>query len=117
MKISATDLAKFMLMHMNNGKFGKGKRIIKKVSEKEMRKVQNGKAYGLALAHYKDIIKDVELIGMTGGSRGIHSVMFFHPKEKYGFIVLCNGCTSDSLNGIQMNSEIVNELYNHFISQ
>lgn len=117
MKISATDLAKFMLMHMNNGKLGKGKRIIKKDSEKEMRKVQNGEAYGLALAHYKGIIKDVELIGMTGGSRGIHSVMFFHPKEKYGFIVICNGCTSNSLNGIQMNGEIVNEMYHSFISQ
>ena len=116
MKITISDLAKFMLMHMNNGKFGKN-RIIGQSSEVEMRKVQNGRAYGLALAHYNNIIKDVELVGMTGGSRGIHSAMFFHPKEKYGFVVICNGCKSNSLNGIQMNGEVVNAMFNSFIAQ
>lgn len=114
MKISVTDLAKFMLMHMNNGLYN-GARLISDESEKEMRKVQNGKSYGLALAHYNNILQGKELIGMTGGSRGIHSVMFFHPEEKYGFIVVCYGCTSTSTNGIQMNREIVREMYNHFI--
>lgn len=114
MKISATDLAKFMMMHMNDGQYD-GISIISEDSEREMRKVQNGKTYGLALAHYGNIIKGKELIGMTGGSRGIHSVMFFHPKEKYGFIVICYGCTSPSTNGIQMNRKIVQAMYDYYV--
>ena len=116
MKISATDLAKFMLMHMNDGKIKRCKRIISKRSECEMREIQKGNiSYGLAQAHYLNIIKGVELIGMTGGSRGIHSVMFYHPQKKYGFVVICNGCTSKSVNGIEMNKKIVQLMYDHFI--
>ena len=119
MKISATDLAKFMLVHMNYGKYENGPRIISEESERKMREYVplGGHKYGMALAYYKNIIKGVELIGMTGGSRGIHSVMFFHPNKKYGFVVICNGCTSKSTNGIQMNHKIVQEMYDCFISK
>ena len=119
MKISATDLARFMLMHMNYGQYGDGVRIISEDSERKMREyVPYGKhKYGMALAHYTNIIKGVKLIGMTGGSRGIHSVMFFHPEKKYGFVVICNGCTSKSTNGIQMNREIVRAMYDCFINK
>lgn len=115
MKISAIDLAKFMMMHMNDGMYN-GKRIITKDSEVEMRNIPRyNNNYGLALARYSNIINNVELIGMTGGSRGMHSAMFFNPQEKYGFVVICNGCTSQSANGIQMNRKIVREMYNMFI--
>lgn len=116
MKISALDLAKFMLVHMNLGEYG-GVRIISAESEKEMRRSQNGKSYGLALAHYNNIISGVELLGMTGGSKGFHTAMFFHPTEKYGFIVVCNGCSSKAVNGIEMNREVVREMYNYLIKE
>lgn len=116
MKISALDLAKFMLVHMNQGEYG-GVRIISAESEKEMRRSQNGKSYGLALAHYNNIISGVELLGMTGGSKGFHTAMFFHPTEKYGFIVVCNGCSSKAVNGIEMNREVVREMYNYLIKE
>lgn len=116
MKISATDLATFMLVHMNEGKYKDGKRILSKHSEHEMRKVQKGnKGYGLGLSHYDNIIPHEDLIGNTGGARGSHTAMFFHPKRKYGFVVICNGCTSKSANGIEMNKKIVREMYNCFI--
>ena len=119
MKISATDLARFMLMHMNYGQYGDGARIISEDSERKMREyIPYGlHKYGMALAHYTNIIWGVELVGMTGGSRGIHSVMFFHPEKKYGFVVICNGCTSKSMNGIQMNREIVRAMYDCFINK
>ena len=114
MTMSASDLAKFMLAHMNYGEYN-GVRIISAESEKEMRRVQNGDTYGLALAHYMNIINGVELLGMTGGSKGFHTAMFFHPSKKYGFIVICNGCNSKAYNGIQMNREVIREMYNCFI--
>lgn len=119
MKISAPDLAKFMLVHMNYGKYENYPRIISEESERKMREYfpLGEHKYGMALAHYTNIIRGVELIGMTGGSRGIHSVMFFHPEKKYGFVVICNGCTSKSTNGIQMNRKIVNEMYDCYINK
>lgn len=117
MIISSTDLAKFMMMHMNDGRGENGEQIISGESEKEMRKTADGnKSYGLALSHY-DFIKGIDLVGMTGGSRGMHTVMFFNPKEKYGFVVFCNGCNSTYANDGGFNKLIVKELYKSFISR
>lgn len=119
MKISAEDLARYMMMHMNDGKYN-SKRIIKKRSERMMREIQTPeKHYALSLRHYNNdgytVIKDVELIGQTGGSHGIHSSMIFNPKEKYGFIVICNGCTSKYPDGADLSNKIINVCYQHFI--
>ena len=116
MIISSYDLAKFMLMHMNDGQYKKGKRIISSESEKEMREVpDNNRNYGLALAHYNYIIDGVDLIGMTGGARGMHTAMYFNPEEKYGFVVFCNGCNSTSAGDGGLNKLVVKELYKSFI--
>ena len=118
MIISSYDLAKFMLMHMNDGQYKKGKRIISRESEREMREVPAGnRNYGLALAHYNYIIDGVDLIGMIGGARGMHTAMYFNPKEKYGFVVFCNGCNSTSAADGGLNKLVVIELYKTFISR
>lgn len=51
---------------------------------------------------------------MTGGFQGVHSVLYFNPEEKFGFVVLCNGNT-ENITTSKMNNEIVRVLYNHFI--
>lgn len=109
MKLTVPDLAKYMLMHMNYGKY-KGKRILTKESEKELWKVSSNK-YGLGFMHSNFNIKNVDLIGHQGGAYGIHSTMFFNPEEKYGFIVICNGCNS----GHTLDTQILRELYHYFI--
>lgn len=114
-KISAIDLAKYMIMHMNDGKYD-GKRILSRKSELEMRKPQMGNpVYGLAFSHYKGRVKGVELDGMVGYAHGVHSSMLFNPKEKYGFIVICNGCTSGGPDGQKLNTEIIQKLYKYII--
>ena len=118
MKISVVDLARYMIMHMNYGKFN-GKRIISKKSEKEMRKAQ-GKdesptayfsQYGLSFSRWPRIVDGESFVGITGGAHGVHSAMYFNPEKKYGFVVICNGCTSD----IKMKDSVVKVLYNHFV--
>jgi CubicO group peptidase (beta-lactamase class C family) len=117
MIISSYDLAKFMLMHMNDGQYKKGKRIISSESEKEMRIApKDNKNYGLALAHY-NFLNGVDLIGMTGGARGMHTAMYFNPDEKYGFVVFCNGCNSSSAADGGLNIHVVKELFSTFISR
>lgn len=116
MKISAIDLAKYMMMHMNYGTY-KGVKILSKESELEMWKQigTHKDRFGLAFSRYGGMVDDYEPIGMTGGSHGIHSGMFFNPEKKYGFVILCNGCTSKSGVGYDMSRELVRVLYKHLI--
>lgn len=114
-KITAVDLAKYMMMHMNNGKY-RGKRIISKKSEMEMRKTQMGNYnYGLAFSRYAGRTDEGDLEGMVGCGWGIHSSMLFNSAKKYGFVVICNGCTSKAKDGQNMNTEIIQKLYKYLV--
>ncbi len=95
MKISATDLAKYMIMHMHSGK-ANGTRIISKKSSKTMQtKVANVENYGLALGtNREDIIPGEKMTGHTGSSYGLYSTMFFNQKEDFGFVVIVNGSST-----------------------
>jgi CubicO group peptidase (beta-lactamase class C family) len=108
MKLSARDLAKYMRVHMNYGKY-RGARILTRESEELLWKTVSN-VYGLGFWH-SNLIRGVDLIGHDGDAFGIHSAMFFNPKEKYGFIVICNGCNS----GQVLWKQIVTELYKSFI--
>lgn len=116
MRMTVLDLAKWTMVHMNYGEYD-GKRIISKNSELEMWKPQGtDRNYGFAFSRYPKVVKGVNLRGMTGGSHGIHSLMFFEPEKKFGFVVICNGCICGG-NGGKMNYEIVRLLYKHFIKE
>ncbi len=92
MKISATDLAKYMTMHMNYGKY-KGEKIISKKSAKTMQTPLSDKeGYGLAIMTTDKLIPGKTMKGHTGSAYGLYSAMFFHPKEKFGIVVITNGC-------------------------
>lgn len=111
MRITIESLAKYAIAHMNYGRFH-FKRILKKQSELEMWKPQgDGTNYGFAFSTYTTIVPGVNLIGMTGGSHGFHTAMFFDPQKRTGFVVMCNGCNSKWGNGGDMNYAIVKELY------
>ncbi len=116
MKISATDLAKYMSMHMNMGKY-KGKRIMSKKSAKLMQtKVAEEEGYALALTNLNDLIPGKMMVGHTGSAYGLYSAMFFHPKEKFGIVVITNGCNPTYTKGINdVLRAGVNSLYENFI--
>lgn len=116
MKISATDLAKYMSMHMNMGKY-QGKRIISKKSAKLMQtKIADEEGYALALTNLDDLIPGKKMVGHTGSAYGLYSAMFFHPKEKFGIVVITNGCNPTYTNGINNVLRAgVNSLYENFI--
>lgn len=117
-KISAVDLSKYMMMYMNYGEYN-GKRILSKKSVLEMWRPQGAdespnsyfSQYGLSFSRWSKIVDGESFVGITGGAHGVHSAMYFNPRKKYGFVVICNGCTSD----IKMKDSIVKVLYKHFI--
>lgn len=119
MRMSAKELATWMMVHMNYGQWN-GKRIVSKKSEVEMWTPQGpDRNYGFAFSRYDKIIKGEKFIGMTGGSHGINSVMFFNPDNKYGFVVITNGYVPLSKKGhlSSLARELVRPLYNHFIKE
>lgn len=116
MKISAPDLARYMIMHMNKGEAG-GVRIISKRSAKTMqKKVASKLGYALAIMNRDDVIPDKMMTGHTGNAYGLYSAMFFQPKEKFGFVVITNGCNAFEENAINpLSRAVINALYEDFV--
>ncbi len=117
MKISATDLAQYMMMHMNKGKY-KGKRIISKKSSTLMQTpLSSEEGYGFAIETSTKMIPGLSLKGHTGSAYGLYSAMFFDPKKKYGIVVICNGCHPEYSEGYNtVIRKTVNCLYENLIA-
>jgi CubicO group peptidase (beta-lactamase class C family) len=116
MKISAHDLAEYMIMHSQLGKH-KGKRIIPKNLSKQMQAIiSEEENYGMALETSTQLIPGKTMIGHTGVAYGLYSIMFFEPKEKIGFVVISNGCDPKTINGINgVLHKTVNILFDNLI--
>ncbi|WP_316766135.1 serine hydrolase domain-containing protein [Pedobacter frigiditerrae] len=116
MKISATDLAKYMTMHMNHGKYN-GIRIISKRSSKLMQtKLSDEENYGLAIRTSDNLIDGKTMTGHTGSAYGLYSAMFFNPKEKFGIVVITNGCNPTyTKTFVDIIRSSFNSLYNNLI--
>ena len=116
MKISALDLARYMMMHMNYG-HSQGKNIISKKYAKMMQTAVNKESgYGLAIMNNSKIVPGITLTGHTGSAYGLYSAMFFNPAKKYGFIVITNGCNipdNDDFNPLL--KDCIEALYNAYI--
>ncbi len=118
LKISAEDLATYMQMHMNYGKY-KNVRLLKKKSAKLMQQKVNEKSgYGLALHEANKLIPGVHLIGHTGSAYGLYSAMFFDPKKKFGFVLITNGFLPIEENDyMSVSYKAINYLYDVFIKK
>lgn len=116
MKISAADLARYMIMHMKHGKY-KGARILSKKSSRIMQTtVAEKEGYALALMHTDKLIPGKKLTGHTGSAYGLYSAMFFDAKGKFGIVVITNGCNPAYQDGYNLViKRTMNSLYESFI--
>jgi CubicO group peptidase (beta-lactamase class C family) len=118
MKISANDLAKYMIMHSQLGKYEGGRMIPKKLSQQMQAIISEEENYGMALETSTQLIQGKTMIGHTGVAYGLYSLMFFEPKEKIGFVVITNGSDPKIINGINgVLHQTVNILYNNLIQK
>lgn len=116
MKISATDLAKYMIMHMNYGKANRVKIISRKHAKLMQTKMTEEEEYGLALRTTGNLIPGVKLVGHTGSAYGLYSTMFFNPEQKFGFVILTNGINASYTDDFpDFSRAAINSLYHHFI--
>jgi CubicO group peptidase (beta-lactamase class C family) len=116
MKISATDLAKYMIMHMNYGTASGVKIISKKSAKKMQTALSDDEGYGFAIRTADNLIPGVKLKGHTGSAYGLYSTMFFNPKEKFGFVIITNGINATYTDGFpDFSRAAINSLYQAFI--
>ena len=118
MKISARDLAKYMIMHMNLGKYDSVQIISRKSARQMQRVVWKEEGYGLALWRDEKLIPGEVMRGHTGNAYGLHSAMFFHPRKRFGFVVITNGCKPsyvDDMNTVLRDA--IKVLYENFIAE
>jgi CubicO group peptidase (beta-lactamase class C family) len=114
MKISATDLAKYMTMHMYKGRY-KGTRIISRKSAVKMQ-TPVSHDYGLAIMTTGKLIPGVTMKGHTGSAYGLFSMMFFQPRKKFGIVAITNGCNAINYSGFNPPLKaVVNILYEEII--
>jgi len=116
MKISATDLAKYMMMHMNYGQSDGVRLISKKHSKLMQTAITADEGYGLAIRSADNFIPNVKLKGHTGSAYGLYSTMFFNPKEKFGFVIITNGINPTYTDGFpDFSRDAINSLYQNFV--
>ena len=95
---SSNELAKFMIMLLNNGLYN-GTRVLNKDTVDLMEQIHwygddfNGlyKYQGLGLYITDDLIKGLRLIGHTGEAYGLLSNMFYDKDNGFGYIIMLNG--------------------------
>lgn len=115
MKISAVDLARYMVMHMNYGYSPLADvRIISEESSMNMQTPRSDvENYGITLWKTDEYTPGITLVGHTGGAYGLRSAMFFNPEEKYGFTVISNGAHNPDKSILNGSIEL---MYKHFIA-
>lgn len=126
-KISALDLAKYMMMHMNYGEYN-GVRIISQESAKAMQtpvwiiKNEGEDQYALCLKEFVNYIDDEKYntpgsypVGHTGGAYGLNSIMIWSPADNWGIVAMTNGYTS--VKGKSFLKTITNAIYNASIKE
>lgn len=118
MKISAPDLARYMMMHMNFGKY-KGKRIMSKKLARAMQTAySDNEGYGFAIMNSDKLIPGKHMTGHTGSAYGLYSAMFFNPREKFGIVVISNGCDIKYSEGFNtVIRKAVNVLYESLVRE
>lgn len=118
MKISVRDLARYMVIHMNYGR-ANGKRIFSAESSHAMQAVLTPESgYGMALRTIDNLIPGKSMTGHEGVAYGLYSAMYFQPQERFGMVVITNGCNTGFTHGDVINDflmAVYDCLYRNFI--
>ena len=80
-------------------------------------KLSGEEGYGLAIMTTDKLIPGKTIKGHTGSAYGLFSAMFFNPEEKFGVVVISNGCDAAYTDGYNaVIKKTVNCLYDNFIA-
>jgi CubicO group peptidase (beta-lactamase class C family) len=114
MRTTAEDMAQFMLVHLNNGKYHQFQLLEPETIQLMQTKTTRGKSifnpnpeisypgYGLGIIHYPN-----GWIGHGGSTVGYQTLWQYHPGKKCGFIIMTN------INGILGNNDDFQSVWKH----
>ncbi len=96
---TATDMAKFMIAHLNNGEYN-GQRILSAATAEKMHTrvfTHDPRLNGFAYGFYEKSSHGVRIIGHGGDTQWFHSDLALIPSEKVGVFVSYNTSTGAEL--------------------
>ena len=120
MKISAPNLAKWMMTLRDGGVAPNGNRIISEAGCKKLltpvTPADPGTQYCLTTRTDTNFIEGKTLKGHTGSAQGLKSCMFFCPDEDWGFVCLCSSTKLDKINSVyKIYYQTINLLYDQYL--
>ena len=110
---SATDMAKFMIAHLNNGELN-GQRILADSTAKRMHARAFGhdpRIPGFALGFYEKTSHGLRIIGHGGDTQWFHTDLALIPDEKVGVFVSYNTNTGGELSFAQFQTQFLDHYY------
>lgn len=129
LRISSQDMAKLLLLFMNNGS-ADSIRLLSDSTAALMKNVNQSKStikkYGFGiepktmLVHIDSILLKIKVIGHGGAAYGFVGDMFWNEQEKFGFVIFANGCKTTyhhhkGTSFYMFEEDILDILYKHFI--
>lgn len=128
MRISAPDLAKWMMTLRDNGMAPNGHRILSEKSARLMKTPVTSDSSGekqyycLNLYYQQHLIAGRTMIGHTGTAHGLRSCMFFDKESDWGIVCLCSsedGRTGTDATGkdsgcVKVYYDVANYLFKRF---
>jgi len=107
---TASDMAKFMIMHLNNGELN-GARILNESTAKEMHKrnySSDEKLLGFGLGFYENIRNGHKVMEHNGYLPSFNSCLSIMPEENIGVFISLN---TDSQDSSKVCNEFANKIY------
>lgn len=122
MKISAPNLAKWMMTLRDGGMAPNGTRILSEAGTKKLltpvTPADPGTQYCLTTRTETRFIDGKTLKGHTGSAQGLKSCMFFCPGEDWGFVCIASSTKLDQINNVyKIYYNTVNLLYEQYIKE
>ena len=116
LRSTATDMARFMIAHVQNGRYGDF-RILSEDTAREMHSqqfTQHPRLPGMAYGFYEDFENDQRAIMHGGAQLGYHSMLYLLPEQNLGFLVSYN-CL-DVLGGREFEflAELIHRFMDHY---
>ena len=108
---TATDIARFMIAHLQNGHYG-DVRILQEATAQEMHRQQfthHPRLPGIAYGFFEWRQNNQRALWHNGGLRGFYSLLFLLPDHNVGFFLAVN-----NLQGADMQGELIKQFLDRY---
>ncbi len=113
---TATDMAQFMIAHLQNGQYGKS-RILQATTAKEMHRQQytaDPKLNGMTLGFAESNLNNLHIIGHGGDAGSFHSLLSLIPEQNIGLFVSYNSTGSGPMGAIDAREDLLQAFLNYY---